>query len=163
MKRGRKKQPNSKTIVLERLKAKEIQLLNELDELRRTIRGVQIHVAEEDIGGDGFTSTGATAKAANEQTSSTDAKSSSKPAKRKKRRSEISASCQEAMYSQTAPWESIALRAYLDTRHPAVSAKISNARLSQEIYAARKAGIIKHHTKAPKGGAHTYVTIHPPT
>lgn len=141
--------------MLEFLKAKQTRLIAEVEGIQKTILGIQAYVGDNDIIDESGFSGSATSEA---EKAGTD----DKTLNRRRPRSEISMRCREAMHAQTAPWASIALRAYLDTRYPAISIKISKQRLSQEIYAARTAGIIKCHTKALKGGPTTYVTI-PPT
>lgn len=67
-----------------------------------------------------------------------------------------------AIIAQTTHWKAIDIRAYLDTHFPALSVKISGARLSQEIYSARLAGLAKHSNKGPAGSSHEYMTISTP-
>lgn len=144
---------NSKKNVLGKLRAKEGILTEALDALRKTIKGVELHVEDEEE----IPPKSGKAHAAFNGGAPKNAPAELITGRRGTRRA-----VRTAITEQTGVWKSIALRAYLDTHFPALSPKITNARLSQEIYAARIDGIIKYHVKSPAGGAHSYMTIHKP-
>lgn len=82
------------------------------------------------------------------------------PARRKRQNgSPIPQAVRAAIAAQTEPWNYVNIRAYLDEHYPALSKQISGARLSQELYTARKGGLAKVHHKGPVGGSHSYVTM----
>jgi hypothetical protein len=69
----------------------------------------------------------------------------------------ISGVVKEAALSQTKPFTKVDIEAYIATRYPAL--KVDTNRISQELYALRKAGVTKFHLQGKKGTSHTYVLV----